>query len=135
MRHVQNPSNAKDGQTELNFQSVKGKEGEVVLSTWRFDEELARKILAKMIIIDELPFKFLKGEGFKELIAVLCLRFRIPLRWMVTWDYFQLYLDERLKLKNFLKNSKQRICITIDSWTSIQRMNYMCINVHFIDGN
>ena len=55
---------------------MKGKEGEGVLGTWRFDEELVRKILAKMIIIYGLLFKFVEGEEF-ELIAVLYSKFCI----------------------------------------------------------
>jgi hypothetical protein len=29
----------------------------------------------------------------------------------------------------------QRICLTIDMWTSIQNMNYICITEHFIDSS
>jgi hypothetical protein len=27
------------------------------------------------------------------------------------------------------------ICITIDTWTSIQNLNYMCVTAHFINGD
>ena len=36
-------------------------------------------------------------------------------------------------MKTFLKEHCQRVSLTTDSWTSIQRLNYMCITAHFID--
>ena len=35
-----------------------------VLGTWKFDQDSIRKALAEMVIIDELPLKFVEGEGF-----------------------------------------------------------------------
>ena len=36
---------------------------------------------------------------------------------------------------NEVKNSCQRVCLTTDTWTSIQRINYMCLTAHYIDNN
>ncbi|KAH1120986.1 hypothetical protein J1N35_004146 [Gossypium stocksii] len=68
-----NPSNVVDtsqGQLVLPRKGVEGGEGH--LSTWRFDQEACRKGLAKMIVIDELPFKFVESEGFKKFMSVAC---------------------------------------------------------------
>ncbi|XP_050222385.1 zinc finger BED domain-containing protein RICESLEEPER 2-like [Mercurialis annua] len=105
------------------------------LNSWKFDQEAIRESLAFMIILDELPFKFVEGEGFRRFISCACPKFKIPSRWTVTRDCFQLYLDERIRLKNFMKQNCQRISLTTDTWTSIQRINYMCITAHFIDTN
>ncbi|KAF2322117.1 hypothetical protein GH714_006967 [Hevea brasiliensis] len=40
------------------------------LNTWNFNQERSRRNLAKMIIVDELPFMFVEGEGFKEFMEV-----------------------------------------------------------------
>ncbi|KAH9671555.1 BED-type domain-containing protein [Citrus sinensis] len=40
---------------------------------------------------------------------------------------------EKWLLKSVLGASKQRVCITTDTWTSIQMSNYMVITAHFID--
>ena len=32
-----------------------------ILGTWNFDQEFIRKALARMLIVDELPFKFFEG--------------------------------------------------------------------------
>ena len=34
---------------------------------------------------------------------------------------------------NELKNSCQKVCLTTDTWTSIQKINYMCLTAHYID--
>ena len=82
--------------------------------------------MSNIIIVDELPFKFVEGEGFKNFINVECSRFKIPSRWTVSRDYYNAYLDARLKLKNVFMNhcQSQRVSITTDSWTSIQHINY-----------
>ncbi|MFQ6648415.1 hypothetical protein Gotur_021525 [Gossypium turneri] len=62
--------------------------GEGNLSTWRFDQEACRKGLAQMILIDELPFKFVESEGFKKFMFVACPRFHIPSRTTMTRDVY-----------------------------------------------
>ena len=86
-----------------------------------------------MIVVDEIPFKFVERDGFKKFMAAACPRFKIPSRAIMTRDCLNLYIDEKLKLKNFIKTHTQRINITTDTWTSIQRINYMCVTAHFID--
>ena len=86
-----------------------------------------------MLIVDELPFKFVEGEGFRNLILAYCPRFKIPSRWTFPKDYYSIFLDERVKLKSFIYSQSHRISITTDSWTSMQRINYMCVTAHFID--
>ena len=48
------------GQNLINFlpSSTGAKEG--VISTWKFDQAQSMKALAKMIIVDELPFSFVE---------------------------------------------------------------------------
>ncbi|KAK5826513.1 hypothetical protein PVK06_021435 [Gossypium arboreum] len=131
-----NPSNVVDrsqGQLVLPRKGVEGGEGH--LSTWRFDQEACRKGLAQMIVIDELPFKFVESEGFKKFMFVACPKFHIPSRTTMTRDVYQLYLDERVKIKQLLKSSCSRVCLTTDTWTSLQRVNYLCITAHFIDND
>ncbi|KAG8634406.1 hypothetical protein MANES_17G029905v8 [Manihot esculenta] len=106
-----------------------------MLSSWHFDQDVARRKLAKMIIIDELPFMFVEGEGFKEWVECIQPKFRIPSRWTISRDFYDLYLEERKKLKSYFQKCSQRICITTDTWTSLQRINYMCITAHYIDDN
>nr|KJB25738.1 hypothetical protein B456_004G207100 [Gossypium raimondii] len=131
-----NPSNVVDtsqGQLVLPRKGVERAEGN--LSTWRFDQEACRKRLTQMIVIDELPFKFVESEGFKKFMFVACPRFHIPLRTTMTKDVYQLYLDERVKIKQLLRSSCSRVCLTTDTWASLQRVTYFCITAHFIDND
>ena len=86
-----------------------------------------------MVITDELPFKFVEGGGFNKLMYAACPRFKMPSRWTISRDCHNIFVPERLKLKKFMKEHCQRISITTDSWTSAQRINYMCVTAHFID--
>ena len=48
-------------QSQLCFDA----ESKTGLGTWKFEQDVVRKFLAYMIIMDELPFKFVEGNGFK----------------------------------------------------------------------
>ncbi|XP_019161398.1 PREDICTED: zinc finger BED domain-containing protein RICESLEEPER 2-like [Ipomoea nil] len=103
------------------------------IGTWVFNQESIRRALVEMIIIDELPFRFVEGIGFRRFIAIACPRFIVPSRWTISRDILVVYDEERLKLKQFLRGNNHRVSITTDSWTSIQRINYMVVTAHFID--
>ena len=98
-----------------------------------FNKEACRYALAKMIILDELPFRIVEGEGFRQFCTIVQPRFDPPSRFTVARDVFQLYLAERKKLKGELTRSSQRVCLTTDCWTSLQNINYMCLTAHYID--
>lgn len=40
-----------------------------------------------------------------------------------------------LKLKKYFKTLPSRICLTTDTWTSIQNLSYMCLTAHYIDAD
>ena len=61
-------------QTELVFES----RGDGSLGTWKFNQDVIRKAIAEMIIVDELPFRFVDGKGFRNCMAVAYPRFRVP---------------------------------------------------------
>ncbi|XP_019170565.1 PREDICTED: zinc finger BED domain-containing protein RICESLEEPER 2-like [Ipomoea nil] len=124
-------------QSLLTFQAITNSDaspptvGE--LGTWVFNQEAIRRALVEMIIIDELPFRFVEGPGFRKFIMVACPRFKIPSRWTISRDINLIYEEERLKLKCVFRGNTQRVSITTDTSTSIQRINYMVVTAHFID--
>ena len=97
------------------------------LKSVNYNEKTCRDALAKMIIIDELPFRQVEKEGFKNFCMVMQPRFNVPSRTTVARDCLKLFYEEKEKLKKVLK--KQRLCLTTDTWTSIQNLNYMCLLV------
>jgi len=50
---------------------------------------------------------------------------------MIWRDCLKIYVDEKKKLKKVLKH--QCLCLTTDTWTSIQNINYMFLTAHWID--
>ncbi|KAL5845422.1 hypothetical protein ACOSQ4_011380 [Xanthoceras sorbifolium] len=90
-----------------------------------FNKEEIRKALAKMLIVDELPFRFVEKPGFQEFCRAGMPLFDIPSRRTIVTDIMQLYLDEKTSLIKLFRKSKVRVCLTIDTWTLIQNINYM----------
>ena len=43
----------------------------------------------------------------------------------------KLFMENKHLLKTHLKN--ERLCLTIDNWSSVQYYNYMCLTAHWID--
>ncbi|XP_019198425.1 PREDICTED: zinc finger BED domain-containing protein RICESLEEPER 2-like [Ipomoea nil] len=135
---LKNPHSKDTRQSLLTFNTLSTSKGGTeapvgVLGTWVFNQDAIRRALCEMIIIDELPFRFVGGQGFKRFILVACLRFLIPSRWTISRDIYQIFLDERLNLKKLFRVGTQRVSLTTDTWTSVQRINYMCITAHFLD--
>ena len=88
-----------------------------------YDYDECRKTLVKLIIIDELPFNFVKGKGFRLYSRTLQPRFDISSRFTVMRDCLKLYVEEKERLKRALKG--QRLCLTTNTWTSIQNISYV----------
>jgi hypothetical protein len=97
----------------------------------KYDADHARRLLCRYLILCELPFSHVEHEGFKEYSTGLEPRMRVPSRIIVQRDCLKLYEEEKTLSKALLHN--KRICLTIDTWTYIQNLNYMCITAHFID--
>ncbi|CAN1783009.1 Putative AC transposase [Linum perenne] len=74
-----------------------------------------------MIIIDEVSFRHVEHEGFRDFVYSLRPEFPSPSRVIVSKDCFKLWLIERDKLKNI--------------WASRHHFDYMCLTTHFIDDN
>ena len=101
---------------------------------WVFNFEECKKALAEMIILDGLSFRFMEGFGFRKFMSVTQPRFNpIPCRTTIAKTCFWVFLDEKQKLKKALR--EQRVCLTIDTWTSVQNLNYICFTAHFIDSD
>lgn len=92
-----------------------------------FSKENCRKSLAKMVVLDELSFRFVEGKGFRQFVQTLQPKFTPPGRKTVASDIIQLYEDEQKKLKVELTKEGQRVCLTTDCWTSLQQINYLCL--------
>ncbi|XP_028104527.1 zinc finger BED domain-containing protein RICESLEEPER 2-like [Camellia sinensis] len=113
LTHLKNctkyPYRDTQGQQTLGFKprQVDG-EGDVDVVATSFSIEVSRRYLAEMIVIDELPFKFVDGVGFKRFCNVMQPKFKIPSRHTVARDIVDLYTNEKERLKK-LKLQKRII--------------------------
>lgn len=122
-------------QAQINFTVGENGSGGS-LKPWKFDVNEIRKAISYYFILDELPFKSIEGIGFKNLLSVAFgPQFHRPSRFTIQRDCYEIFLEEKAKLKSILHDSCQSICLTTDTWTSIQRVNYMCLTAHWIDDN
>ena len=60
-------------------------------------------------------------------------RFPIPHRTTIARACMKIYSSEVDVLRRAFVG--QRVCVTTDTWTSIQKLNYMVVTAHFIDGD
>ena len=76
-----------------------------------------RLAIAKMIIKDELPFRFVEGEGFQDFVRTVVPRFLIPSRCTVMNDCVKLFTSEKEKLREMYMATGAQVCLTTDTWT------------------
>ncbi|XP_030940163.1 zinc finger BED domain-containing protein DAYSLEEPER-like [Quercus lobata] len=88
--------------------------------------------LARMIIVDKLPFRFVEHGGFIDFMTEIKPRFEVPSCVTVARDCLSLYIREKESLRK-VSMAGQRVCLTTDTWTSIQNLNYLCLTAHYID--
>ena len=98
-----------------------------------FNQEHTLIALAKMIIIDEIAFKFFENKGFRKFMGDAQLKFKIPSHVTIVIYCMHVFNDENEKLKHVLYANKKMVSLTTNTWRSIQNMNYMCVTVHYID--
>nr|KYP73700.1 Putative AC9 transposase [Cajanus cajan] len=84
-----------------------------------------------MIIIDEFPFKFVKGEGFYFFISQLQPKFPISGRITIARECWNLYTN----VEEYVHSLKSGVSLTTDCCTSVQNLSYLCLTTHFIDDN
>ena len=87
-------------QQKLTF-DIKGASSESVgvMKIDSYDPKVIRAAIAKFIIVDELPFRIVSKDGFKEMIHTLEPRFKVPSRITIMKDCMKLYLEEKCRLK------------------------------------
>lgn len=112
---------------------VSGDNGFLGSTSQRFNVAAYGKGINTFVILDEQPFRMVEGEDFKRLCKQLQPQMVIPLMMNVSRDCFQLYLDEKSRLKALFKSDCTRVALNTYYWTSVQNLSYMAIIAHFID--
>ena len=80
----QNPENIDKKQKLIDLESKTriSEDGSTETTTvprlWEFNPEVIRRALARMLIVDELPFSFVEREGFRYFCKVMNAHFNVP---------------------------------------------------------
>ena len=80
-------------------------------------KEKIKLALARMIIIDELPFRYMEHQGFKKFMEVVEPRFPILHCTTIIRACIRVYSSEVDVFRKAFVG--QRVCVTTDIWTSI----------------
>ncbi|KAG2673937.1 hypothetical protein I3760_13G112600 [Carya illinoinensis] len=123
-----------NGQSRLNFKMTDGSSGAMgptLKGYTKYNPDECRRKLARMIVMDELLFQFVEGKGFQEFVQELEPRFVLPSRHIMANDIKKMYIRDKDVLNGQLAGLV--VCLTTDTWISIQNMNYMSLTVHFVD--
>ncbi|XP_016172809.1 zinc finger BED domain-containing protein RICESLEEPER 2-like [Arachis ipaensis] len=106
----------------------------VVVGTYTFDQENARKELSVMVCLHEYPLSIVDYIGFRRFCNALQPLFKVITRNTLKSDILKLYNDETSKTMNVVERNKSRVVIITDMWTaSNQNKGYMAITAHYID--
>lgn len=98
-----------------------------------YDKIICRRACVEMIIRDELPFSHVEGQGFINFMRIAQPKFKPPSRRTIARDVWNVYVAEKIKIRDALVSRSQMVSLTTDTWTSIQNINYMVLTAHFID--
>ncbi|XP_065869662.1 zinc finger BED domain-containing protein RICESLEEPER 1-like isoform X1 [Euphorbia lathyris] len=132
------PYNVDKGQSTLDFTPAPKLDADScvdLLTDWKSDQEECRNGLVRMTITNELGFVFVEHQGFRGFRRVMQprLRFILPSRRTIGRDCYVIYKEEISELKKNFKKLSSKICLTTNTWTSVQNLSYLCLIAHFID--
>ncbi|XP_058735725.1 zinc finger BED domain-containing protein RICESLEEPER 2-like [Vicia villosa] len=92
-------------------------------------------ICASLILSNDYPFDFFERGPVKQFTNVLNPDVVVPPINAIKAYIFDLYMKEKLKLKQELANIPNRISLTVDLWESCTTETYICLTAHFVDAN
>ncbi|KAH9793024.1 BED-type domain-containing protein [Citrus sinensis] len=101
-----------------------------------FDPKILRSLIARMVVMHELPLKFVEYKGFREMMAHANPVVKPMSRNTLKSEISKLYYIEKVKTLHMLEKNQGRVAITTDLWTaSNQKKGYMVVTAHFIDNS
>ncbi|KAH9752733.1 BED-type domain-containing protein [Citrus sinensis] len=101
-----------------------------------FDKALARQKISRMIIMHELPLRFVDYEGFRDLMSFVQPLLGKICRNTVKREVLKLFDFEKAKTMALSEDITSKVSITMDMWTSSnKKKGYMVVTAHFIDNS
>ncbi|KAJ1278207.1 hypothetical protein BS78_04G061300 [Paspalum vaginatum] len=125
-------------QTLLNFAPSKAGESGSGLPTItapkNYNHEQVKKLIDKMIIVHEYPFRMVEHTWFNIVMRYLNPSYAFIGRKTIKAECLNVYHSEKETLAKALKGV-EFISLTTNLWTSNQTLSYMCLVAHYIDSD
>jgi len=123
-------------QTLLNFAPSKAGENGLptISSPQDYNHEQVKKLIAKMIIVHEYPFRMVEHTWFNIVMRYLNPSYEFIGRKTIRAECLKVFDTEKVSLAKVLKGV-DFIALTTDLWTSNQTLSYMCLVAHYIDSD
>ena len=110
-------------------------EGSSNLIATTFSTEKCRLALAKFIIVEEMLFRVVESEGFREYFTILQPKFIVHHDGRLQEIVFNFTWMKKKKLKEFIGKKGLKVSLTTDMWTSIQNVSYMVLTAYLMNDN
>ncbi|XP_052290823.1 zinc finger BED domain-containing protein RICESLEEPER 3-like [Citrus sinensis] len=115
---------------------LKREDGSCDIGFDSFDPNVLQSLIARMVVMHELPLTFVECKGFRETMADANPVVKPISRNTLENEILKLYHIEKVKTLNLLEKNHSRVAITTDLWTSSnQKKRYMVVTAHFIDNS
>lgn len=106
----------------------------LIATLFDYDHEATRKIIAKMIIVHEYPFRMVEHLWFNILMKYMNAAYQFIGGKTIRKECVDVYNTEKEVLRKALK-SVDHVSLTTDLWTSNQNICYMALVANYIDEN
>jgi len=99
-----------------------------------YNHDQVKKLIAKMIIVHEYPFRMVEHTWFNIVMTYLNPLYQFIGRKTIKAECLKVYESEKEALAKIIKGV-DFISLTTDLWTSNQTLSYMCLVAHYIDSD
>jgi hypothetical protein len=97
------------------------------------NQNISYEELVKKLAMDGHATSMLEQDSFWKLVAHLNPAVKIPSRIDLMRKTFNLFEQEKTKLKEKLAALPCRVCLSADTWLYDPRRLFLCLTVHYID--
>lgn len=90
------------------------------------------KLFVNWIITDQQPFTIVENKNFKNFIASIQPKYKIPSRHTIKDMIMNKFKNAQIQINNYLQLSTSKISLTMDMWSTITSLGILAVTIHFI---